>query len=1401
MKKLQPNGREKANILSFCTFWWMNSFFAKGSKQSIDEDDMLELSKKDTSEVVCQKLEDSWNLELNKRKHGGKPSLTRAIIKTYAFFFLKIGILILLEESGRTVLPFMIARLIMYFENMDSMSLWVAYATAGGISLISLFLAVFHHVYFYYVQRLGWHLRAAACALMYKKTLRLSQRSLGETTTGQIVNLGATDVIRFDFLPLFVHYIWVGPIQSIICAYILWDVIGPSLLAGFGVLFLIMICQSLNGRVFGRLRMMTAVITDERVRLMNEVITGMRIIKMYTWEKPFAEAVAAIRKKEVRKVMWTAMLRSFNLSMFVCAPKIISCVTFVVYVTNGGNITASQAFTVIGVYNVIRVSMGLFFPLAIEKIAESMISVRRIEHFLLLGEIKNKDETVKTKTGENKNSMNKKVIDVKNFVEMKDFSGSWTENGENTSTLTLKNINVKVESGQLLAVIGPVGSGKSSFLSAILGELPACGGEINMQGNIAFANQVPWVFAGSIRENILFGEEYDQSWYSNVVYACGLERDFELFPNGDTTLVGERGVTLSGGQKARVNLARAAYRKNADIYLLDDPLSAVDAAVGNHLFQNCVSGLMKKKVCILVTHQLQLLQDADMIIILKEGEVVGKGTYNELQADGTDFAALLEENYEDNAELVGTQLSDVEDESAVLIKSKMRSPGPRKRKVDPNITASTISLKSVLSQELKSLLEEECCDIDKPGEDKDESSLETQEVRGQGTVGRSVYFEYFRVGASKIFGFFFVIVILLNHVSFILCDYWISIWATRYEEYEQQSRSDLIQTNISANWSTSTTGLDVTSILSSSVPNTTEEFNTNFYLMIYGSLTLITYICIWVRAIMHFYVCVSSGIHMHKKMFYSILRSPIRFFDTNPSGRILNRFSKDIGQIDDLLPLTFFDFMYIAGLILSILILTVVINFMVAIIILPLIAVFLWLRQYYLKTSRDIKRLEGSTRSPVFSLLSSTLQGLSTVRAFKVQKKFEEKFHERQNLHSSAWYLFLCGGRWLGVRLDILSAVFITTVAFMCLFTASFIDVDPGQVGLSLTYSITLLGMFQWGVRQSTEVENLMTSVERVQQYYSIPSEAADEKPEKKPPASWPSHGIITFDKVSFAYYSGGPDVLKKVHINIRAQEKVGIVGRTGAGKSSLISALFRLSELTTGEIYIDGIAITPLGLNDLRRALSIIPQDPILFTGTMRRNLDPFSQYTDEDLWDSLQQVQLKEVVEALPMKLDSELAESGSNFSVGQRQLVCLARAILRKSKILVIDEATANVDLRTDRLIQVTIREKFKYCTVLTIAHRINTVIDSDRVMLLDAGCVKEFDHPYILLQNPKSSFSKMVDTTNNAASTLRKMAEDAYRSQNKTKVSLPSSVKDSDRSYLSRFLPSSETYDAIEFETGL
>uniref|UniRef100_A0A8D0B2H0 Multidrug resistance-associated protein 4 n=1 Tax=Sander lucioperca TaxID=283035 RepID=A0A8D0B2H0_SANLU len=997
--------------------------------------------------------------------------------------------------------PVILGKMIEYFENYDPDNMTALYETLGyaaGLSMCTICLALTHHLYFFHVQRTGMKIRVAMCHMIYKKALRLSSSAMGKTTTGQIVNLLSNDVNKFDDVTIFLHFLWVGPLQAAAVVGLLWAEIGPSCLAGMVILMFLMPTQTMFGRLFSKFRSKTAVLTDERIRTMNEVVSGMRIIKMYAWEKPFAALVTEVRRKEISKIMKSSYLRGLNMASFYCASKIILFVTFTLYVLLGNTITASRVFVTVSLYTSVRLTVTLFFPSAIEKLFESRVSVRRIQvccfNFLMLDEITKGPAALPQ--DEKKDA----------FVEIQDLVCYWDKSLDAPS---LQNLSFTLNSSHLLAVIGPVGAGKSSLLSTILRELPHEKGVLTVKGQLTYAAQQPWVFPGTIRSNILFGKELDTQKYERVIRACALKR---LLPDGDLTIIGDRGATLSGGQKARVNLARAVYQ-DADIYLLDDPLSAVDAEL-HEVFQ---------------------------------------------------------------ARILRVGLSSSLKENILLL-------------VFTGLTAAVI-----------------------------------------------------------FFGFF--------------------------------------------------------------------------------------------RNIVLFHVLVRSAQTLHNRMFNSILKTPVHFFDVNPIGRVLNRFSKDIGQLDSMLPWTFADFIQVFLQIVGTIAVSVSVIPWILIPVVPLLLVFLFLRRYFLQTSRNIKRLEATTRSPVFSHLSSSLQGLWTIRAFGAEERFQQAFDAHQDLHSAAWFLFLTTSRWFAVRLDGLCAIFVTVATFGCLLLRD--QLDAGSVGLSLTYSVTLMGMFQWGVRQSTELENMMTSVERVVEYTELESEAPWET-QKRPPPDWPRKGLVTFDQVSFSYSTEGPLVLQSLKAMFRPKEKVGIVGRTGAGKSSLVSALFRLAE-PQGKIYIDGVLTSEIGLHDLRQKMSIIPQDPVLFTGSMRKNLDPFNHHTDEDLWKALEEVQLKSVVEELPGKLETVLAESGSNFSVGQRQLVCLARAILRKNRILVIDEATANVDPRTDELIQKTIRDKFRECTVLTIAHRLNTIIDSDRILVLDAGKIHAYDEPYTLLQDPDGIFYKMVQQT--------------------------------------------------------
>ncbi|XP_038948895.1 ATP-binding cassette subfamily C member 4 isoform X2 [Rattus norvegicus] len=1317
--EVKPNPLQDANLCSRLFFWWLNPLFKAGHKRRLEEDDMFSVLPEDRSKHLGEELQGYWDKEvLRAKKDARKPSLTKAIVKCYWKSYLILGIFTLIEETTRVVQPIFLGKIIDYFEKYDSddsAALHTAYGYAAVLSLCTLILAILHHLYFYHVQCAGMRIRVAMCHMIYRKALRLSNSAMGKTTTGQIVNLLSNDVNKFDQVTIFLHFLWAGPLQAIGVTILLWVEIGISCLAGLAILVILLPLQSCIGKLFSSLRSKTAAFTDARIRTMNEVITGMRIIKMYAWEKSFADLITNLRKKEISKILGSSYLRGMNMASFFIANKVILFVTFTTYVLLGNKITASHVFVAMTLYGAVRLTVTLFFPSAIERVSEAVVSVRRIKNFLLL------DELPERKAQE--------PSDGKAIVHVQDFTAFWDKA---LDTPTLQGLSFTARPGELLAVVGPVGAGKSSLLSAVLGELPPTSGLVSVHGRIAYVSQQPWVFSGTVRSNILFGRKYEKERYEKVIKACALKKDLQLLEDGDLTVIGDRGATLSGGQKARVNLARAVYQ-DADIYLLDDPLSAVDAEVGKHLFQLCICQTLHEKITILVTHQLQYLKAASHILILKDGEMVQKGTYTEFLKSGVDFGSLLKKENEE------AEPSPV--------------PGT------PTLRNRTFSEASIWSQQSsRPSLKDGVPDAQ---DAENTQAAQPEESRSEGRIGFKAYKNYFSAGASWFFIIFLVLLNLMGQVFYVLQDWWLSHWANR-----QGALNDTKNAN----------------------GNVTGTLDLSWYLGIYTGLTAVTVLFGIARSLLVFYVLVNASQTLHNRMFESILKAPVLFFDRNPieltqlevfrvvdgaldshrhlshphpwpqngslqasvtsvtgsdvirfpevlllalPGRILNRFSKDIGHMDDLLPLTFLDFIQTLLLVVSVIAVAAAVIPWILIPLVPLSIIFVVLRRYFLETSRDVKRLESTTRSPVFSHLSSSLQGLWTIRAYKAEERCQELFDAHQDLHSEAWFLFLTTSRWFAVRLDAICAVFVIVVAFGSLVLAK--TLDAGQVGLALSYSLTLMGMFQWSVRQSAEVENMMISVERVIEYTDLEKEAPWEC-RKRPPPGWPHEGVIVFDNVNFTYSLDGPLVLKHLTALIKSREKVGIVGRTGAGKSSLISALFRLSE-PEGKIWIDKILTTEIGLHDLRKKMSIIPQ------------------------------VQLKEAIEDLPGKMDTELAESGSNFSVGQRQLVCLARAILKKNRILIIDEATANVDPRTDELIQQKIREKFAQCTVLTIAHRLNTIIDSDKIMVLDSGRLREYDEPYVLLQNPESLFYKMVQQLGKGeAAALTETAKQVYFRRN-------------------------------------
>ncbi|XP_017763434.1 PREDICTED: probable multidrug resistance-associated protein lethal(2)03659 isoform X2 [Eufriesea mexicana] len=1344
----KQNPRKGANPLSILTFAFTFPTFWTGYQRDLEISDLYKPLKEHTSDYLGTKLSRTWQKEYktyvkqklsnegkksDEKKKLKEPSLVKVLFKCFGPRLMLYGIVLAVSDIVlRIMQPIFLGRLLRYYtiDNDTVVTKQTAYLYAGGVVLCSGIMIFFTHPYMMGILHMGMKLRVACCTLIYRKALKLSRIALGETTVGQAVNLLSNDVNRFDIALIYLHYLWIGPLETVIIAYLMYREVELSAIFGIIVLLLFIPLQGYLGKKSSVFRLKTAMRTDERVRLTNEIIGGIQAIKMYTWEKPFSNLVERARRREINVIRIMSIVRGITMSFIMFTTRMSLFVTILAYIAYDRKITAEKVFMLQAYYNILRQNMTVFFPQGITQVAELLVSIKRLQKFMCYEEIKETNQKkTEYKQEESKDEKDKKgvhnIVDTNNYqqehiISLKNASTRWFPYEEED---TLKNFNINVKPGELIVVVGQVGSGKSSFLNVLLKELPLTAGTLQMNGTFAYASQEPWLFAGSVRQNILFGRDMNQFRYDRVVKCCQLKRDFALLPYGDKTIVGERGISLSGGQRARINLARAIYAET-DIYLLDDPLSAVDAHVGKHMFEECIVKYLKGKTRILVTHQLQYLRNVDRIIVLKEGEIQCDGSYDELISMGTDFGRLLENQSTDGGEKSG---------SAPASRSTSRH-------------ASITSLSSV-----------------KTNTSEIEDPVEVAETRTKGKISGKVYKGYFTAGGNWSI---VVTVTLLCVVAQLLascCDLFISQWVNMEEKYV--IIINVIFSFLSFHFLSIVTSKHVC-LKVNETKNGIEEhwegpISRNVCIYIYSGLIVSTVIITLTRSVTFFSMCMKASTRLHDRMFRCISRATMRFFNTNTSGRVLNRFSKDMGAIDELLPSVLIDCLQIGLSLLGIVVVVGIANYWLMIPTVIIAVIFYYIRVFYVATSRSVKRLEGVTRSPVFGHLSATLQGLPTIRAFGAQEILTKEFDQHQDLHSSAWFIFISSSRAFGFWLDFFCVIYITlvTLSFLVLNNG---DSQSGNVGLAITQSIGLTGMFQWGMRQSTELENQMTSVERVLEYSNLENEPALEStPDKKPKETWPEEGEIKFKGVFMRYDPAEPPVLKNLNIVIYPQEKIGIVGRTGAGKSSLISALFRLAYLD-GDILIDGVNISEIGLHDLRSKISIIPQEPFLFSGSLRKNLDPFDNYSDNVLWQALEEVELKE------MGLETHINEGGSNLSVGQRQLVCLARAVVKRNTILILDEATANVDQATDELIQRLIRTKFESCTVLTIAHRLNTVMDSDRILVMDAGNAVEFDAPHLLIQKNGYLMNMIKETGPSMAEVLKQVARRNY--ENRTSSAL-------------------------------
>ncbi|XP_071390668.1 ATP-binding cassette sub-family C member 12 [Centroberyx affinis] len=1276
----RSNPLDNAGFLSFTTFAWMTPLMWAifRNKMNISS---LSLSPLDGASINGKRLQRLWEEEVAKVGLE-KASLIRVIFRfqrTRLLLSVFVGVLFMLAVFvGPAVLVY---EILSYTDDPE-----VSTVTHGVGLCLALFCSELSKAFLISLLwalnlRTAVRVKGAFSTLGFQKIISLRVHS--GLSMGEMINVLTNDGHRMFEAVVFGSFLLCIPVLFIVCIVYACYILGYTALTGVFIYLVFIPIQFAMAKLINMFRWKAMVTTDSRVRTMTEILTCIKLIKMYAWEESFEKKIADIRKNEKNVLEKAGYVQNVNSTITSIIPTIATIFTFVVHTLLRLPLSSSDAFTTISIFNSMRFCLGVL-PLCVRALAEAAVSVGRLKKIML---VQNPEPYLIQKN----NSGSAIVMDNATL--------SWTKTADQpaqTEALpTLRNISFTLPKGNLLGVCGNVGSGKTSLISSILEQMHLQQGSITADGTFAYVSQQAWIFHGTVQDNILMGEPFDQTKYDRVLSACCLRADLDILPYGDQTEIGERGLNLSGGQKQRISLARAVY-SDKDIFLLDDPLSAVDTHVGKHMFEECIKKDLQGKSIILVTHQLQYLEFCDDVLVLEDGEVQEAGSHQDLMKANGRYAQLITSYLMEQPK---TQKEEVSPRDPAQLKEAELRDHTDKGVVNLGFDMSDDRDDGTLS--------------DKKCSAKAEDQLVSQESAREGAVNWRTYKYYCQAAGGYIVTFLTIMVIILLVGTTAFSNWWLSYWLE-----QGNGTSSVDQGNIS------------------------ENPHLHFYQMIYG-LTVVAMVALGIiKGYSFTKVTLHASSKHHDTMFKKIIASPMSFFDTTPTGRIVNRFSKDQDEVDSVLPPNMDAFLQFC-LLSTYTIITISAIFpplLVAVAVMG--AVFTLILFVFQRSIRQMKRMENISRSPCISLTTCTLQGLSTIHAYNKRDSYVELFKSLNDINSNHYLLFHCGTRWLSFWLDFMSATMTLLVALFVVLSSNDV-ISPAMKGLALSYTIQLTGMLQYVVRQSTEVEARFNSVERLQEYITTcVSEAPRQMKGGQIPEDWPQEGAITFLDYKMRYRENTPIVLNGLKLHIRAGEKLGIVGRTGSGKSSLGVALFRLVEPAAGTILIDGADITAIGLQDLRSKLSIIPQDPMLFIGTIRYNLDPFNNYSDEEIWASLEKTYMKDSISRLEGKLQAEVMENGENFSVGERQLMCMARALLRNSKIVLLDEATASIDAETDALIQHTVRDAFQDCTVLTIAHRINTVLQADRILVMDNGEAVEFDRPEVLKRRPHSLFAALL-----------------------------------------------------------
>jgi ABC-type multidrug transport system fused ATPase/permease subunit len=1268
-------------------------FMPMSYRRRITHEDTYKLRNSNSSEAAWAVFEPIWQRELQKPE----PSLVKALLRTFLPDMLIILLTWMCWSGLQYTNPLILPYLAQYFV-FRTLPSWWGYIYMTAIWASSFMAIILFNATLYRTWVVGSKVRSVLINLIYRKALKVTPAALG--SRGMILNLMSTDAqIILDTFPQFVMGL-ISPIQIGVTIGLLAREIGVYCLIPLGILLLAFPFLGAIGKRLPIARMSVQKAADVRVKLTTEFISAIRIVKYYAWERPFLAKIDESREREIVDLKRIATYNAILLAALIAIPSLAMGFTIFFYAI-GHSLGLGSIFSAIAYLAYLRFPF-VFMPLAFTFGAQYIVSLGRIRDFCM-----NKDiEEMRTdgdSTGEG-------------GMSISDASFTWEHDPikAQTAPIVLEGIDLDVQKGKLVMVVGGVGSGKSSIASAFLKELRLLKGQVRVSSPIGYASQEPFLINTTIRDNIIFGQTYDPLWYQQVVNACALVTDFEMFPAGDLTEIAEKGSNLSGGQRQRLNVARAMY-SNRDLYVFDDPFSAVDAHVGDHMFKNvCLPLRDMERGILLITNQLQFLPWADSVVVLDSGKISEQGSYQELIAQkGALYNLALEyglvHDEKTKAELGLSMSANVKRSAATGLRKSADS-------IDESPLGEDVNLKT------QQLTPEELAARDE--KNRQLGALITKESSQNKAVAHAVYAFYFLSGSLLIFILACIFNILRTGFN-VGQNVWLSRWANpQYNgEFDKATRMGA------------------------------------YIAMVFGEVIFIlAFVFIMIK------FTINSSRRIHRRLVGSIAHATTAFFDKTPLGRLLSRFSKDMNLIDTMLSLQLQQAMNLGFLVLGVVVNVAIASKYAVIIVVVALAYFITMLLLYRRTSIQVQRLEAVSRAPIFTHFGETLEGLPTVRAYDMAYNFVVAIMNKVDYNATDFLTLRRMTQWFNMATNQVVNIIITGVFLMLIL---FRNYSPESYNVSLAVSacansvslISILGAFAF---LFAEFEARMNAPERVLEYNNVEQEKPYEIEETKPAPEWPQNGKIEFDSLTIAYKPGVP-VLHGLSATIKPREKVGIVGRTGAGKSTLITALFRTTEPASGSVKIDDVDIDTIGLFDLRRRLSIIPQVPQLFMGSVRYNLDPFGAHQDDEIWHVLDMVHLKDFVsQTLPDGLDSIVEENGGNFSVGQRQLISMARCLLLDSHILLLDEATASLDVQSDALLQKMIRKHFVNRTVLTIAHRLITIIDCDRVLVLDAGRIVEFDSPKKLLENHNGIFYGMVQATGKAtASHLTAIANGKLR----------------------------------------